>query len=103
VNLDDRLDCLLAAYSFDFIPRFEIHCYWVSRGGYGLVELFLLSLLVREARTRERGTNDLREGGFQPIPLRLILPPPFGFCQRIGKCCVVGPELEFFEGWFACK
>jgi hypothetical protein len=103
VNLDDRLDCLLAAYSIDLIPRSEIHCNWVPRGGYGLVQLFLLSLLVREARTRERSMNDLREGGFQPIPLRLVLLPPFGFCQRIGKRCVVGPELKFLEGWFACE
>jgi hypothetical protein len=57
VDLDYRLDCLLAAYSLDLIPRFEVHCDWVPRGGYGLVELFLLLLLLREARMRERGNK----------------------------------------------
>ena len=41
------------------------------------------------------------ERGGETVPLCLVLFAAFGFGEGVGESCVVCPEGEFFEGWFA--
>jgi hypothetical protein len=72
MDAHDAVDDLLFADALDLVPVAQVHGYGVAGGGHV-----------------EGEALNLREGGLQAVPLRLVLFAAFGFDEGVGEDGVV--------------